>query len=278
MYKNQISLVINSFAGSQGEFSNSIALVEYFKSKKIKVNSVVDINQELNLEKSQRVSRNIRQTYHQSHKLFLVNSSYEVPQVIYNDSLVLTYNQFHLLNEYYSNILNQLNQGKRCHHLRFFKEKLVYPKEEEDDKMCIYCYSQKKVTPLVTLYSNVRNYDDEENNEIISFCEENEMTIKLVDIENDFSAESSSQRYFVLDGKKFELSKFYEALEKRKTKSKYFKEEIEESQIGANAKFGQKNPYNFIEKLKLKKIEEKVVYLNINDFIEDDIKSNVSFN
>ena len=50
----QIDLIINSFNGSSSEFSDSLEIVEFFKNKKYKLSTVIDINQELNFDKEKK--------------------------------------------------------------------------------------------------------------------------------------------------------------------------------------------------------------------------------
>lgn len=114
-------------------------------------------------------------------KLFKINSKYPLPQVIINESLLLLYEEFTILNE--TSYLDKLLSGLICEHIRFFQGKLVYF-HYSDESLCIYCYSQKKTKQQITIVSNIRDISDEENNEIISLCEKNELTLRLIDYEN----------------------------------------------------------------------------------------------
>ena len=48
----QIRIVINSFSGNSIEFSQSEEILNYFNSKGIKINEILDLNQEMVFEKS----------------------------------------------------------------------------------------------------------------------------------------------------------------------------------------------------------------------------------
>ena len=71
--KAQVTLIINSFNGSSSEFQNSLDVVEYFKNKKLKVNSVIDINQELTFDKEKKISQKIRDSFHTVVKISKMN-------------------------------------------------------------------------------------------------------------------------------------------------------------------------------------------------------------
>ena len=323
--KAQVTLIINSFNGSSSEFQNSLDVVEYFKNKKLKVNSVIDINQELTFDKEKKITQNIRDSFHSMGKLFKLNSKYETPQIIINHTLAMTYLQFKHLYENFPSLFLSVLRGEHCHHLRFSGNALVYPTENVQNKegLCIYCYSNTKLEPLITIATDARNSLNEMNNEILSFCEENELTFKLIDIENVFSCDISqyskeiqnkmqSNSFFMIEKEKetYSLEQFWDVLDewrKRKNKegkcrkcgkminpssgidicidcclSKNDSTLNSSNSSGYSSIKGKRNPYNFIEKLKLKKTKD-YTYTDINaeDYLNEDKNSednNMSFN
>ena len=75
----------------------------------------------------------------------------------------------------------------------------------------------------MTLISNVRDYNDEGNNEIISYCEGGNITIKLVDYENSFSDEidddirelcERKEKAIIVEKKVYPISQFFDIFEK----------------------------------------------------------------
>lgn len=306
--RTQIDLIINSFNGSSSEFSDSLEIVEFFKNKRYKLSTVIDINQELNFDKEKKITKNIRMSFHSMGKIFKINAQFPTPQVIFNKELPMTFLQFKLLSENHPSIFYSLLQGKHCSHLRFIGNTLVYPNDtvSEKENICIYCYSNKKINPLVTIFTDFRNDSNELNNEIISFCEENEITLKLIDLDNLFKYDLSQfpteiqkaatikkSSFFIYEKETemFRLDNFFEILERKKNnKNKEGKcikcgKSISISSginicidcclsksdsslsisvnSGQSYKRGKRNPYNFIEKLKLKKIED-FMYADIN--------------
>jgi hypothetical protein len=190
---------------------------------------------------------------------------------------VLTFYEFNTLNE--SSLLDKILTGLECEHVRFFENRIVYPEKIKNLTICIYCYSLKKNKQLVTLISNLRNYNDEENHEILSFCEKNELTINLKDSENPFKDNfkefaAKREKCLIVGDEIVEFESFLEVIEKRlfndqrnTVECNYcgFKMEpsfkkctncilTEKDNECADKKFKKAKNYNFIEKLKLEKI------------------------
>lgn len=47
----KIKIIINSFTGNEQEYKNSEEIINYFRNKKIKLDEVIDINQEMIFDK-----------------------------------------------------------------------------------------------------------------------------------------------------------------------------------------------------------------------------------
>jgi hypothetical protein len=172
--------------------------------------------------------KNIRDSYHKNGKLFKIGNKLPLPQIKIG-SLIISYPEFTILNE--TGYLDKILNGITCHHLRIFNNTIVYAKSNnyEEETICIYCYSLKKKKQVVCAISNWRDYSDEENNEILSFCEKNEITIKLIDNQNPYekplptqsnsdkmnSLISSNQKFVIIDDEIFPFQDFYLALEKK---------------------------------------------------------------
>jgi hypothetical protein len=126
--------------------------------------------------------------------------------------------------------------GAICNHIRMFNNEIVYSRNAQDEfSYCVYCYSRKKKKQTITLISNIRDYKDEENNEVLLFCEGNNLTVRLVDYENYFdeypcvtnmNIDDSSlkqikdlvdkeEKVFLIDQEIFPISEFFEIFEKR---------------------------------------------------------------
>jgi hypothetical protein len=75
--------------------------------------------------------------------------------------------------------------GQVCEHIRFYKKQLAFYKVKTfGENICIYCYSEKKINPSITLICNYRDHNDEENHQILNFLEKNEIPFKVYDYEN----------------------------------------------------------------------------------------------
>ena len=259
----KIPLVINSLNSSKSEFEQSNEIISYFKNKKIKNYSIEDINQDMNFNKETKLSKNIRNSYNKIGKIFKINNSYPLPQIIINNSLSLSYKQFKILIESYPT------------------QNLI----ENSEIICIYCYSLKKINKDLFLCCNLRDSENQIINEILSYCEDNQITIEIVDYENLYYYNLSKysdkiinkinkkEDFCIIGNNISELDNYYNLLEKEKI----LKEKKNNFQI-PNLRFEnslnypifkKKNPYNFIEKLKLNGINE--VAFNINDISNSSI-------
>lgn len=265
------------------------------------------------------IQKDIREQFYKAGVLFKINASFPIPQVIINNSLVLSYNEFISLNE--SDLLMKIVKGEICHHIRFYNSEIIHPLQ--DNGRCIYCYSEKKKNSTVTAIIDQRNYFSEENHEMLSFCEKNDMTILLYDIENPFlnsnsenkmvndflrrmtkaviidnEAESLENFFYLLDKKcslspttnnkcsecgsiiecSVKLKKCFDCLMGRKrSMSSSISSSLEYSNNNNTVQqYSKKNPYNFIEKLKLKKLshDEENIY---NEEENDDINNECTF-
>ena len=254
----KISLIINSFMASNKETQESNEIIDYFNNKKIKIFSIFDINQEMNF--SQKINKNIRFSFYQMGKIFKINQKFDLPQIKINN-LILNYNQFKILTENYYNFFIKILTGKKCFHLRFFENNLVFP-FDFNNNFCIYCYSEKKINKIVSIVCDQKNYFDENLNEILTFCEENEITFEIFDYENSFQYENlpnfikknviNKKFSLFVNKKEIEYENFWDEIKniKKINKKFYFKNDVK------NVNFNEKKCYNFIEKLKLKKINE----------------------
>ena len=183
----QITLVINSLNSSKSEFEQSNEIISYFKSKKIKNYIIEDINQEMNFNKETKLNKNIRTSYNKIGKIFKINNTYSIPQIIINNKLILSYKQFKNFSESYPFLFQKIITGKNCCHIRFFEDEMVYPTQsliDNSEIICIYCYSLKKIKKHVFLSCNLRDSYNKIINDILTYCEDNQITIDLVDYEN----------------------------------------------------------------------------------------------
>ena len=172
----QITLVINSLNSSKSEFEQSNEIISYFKSKKIKNYIIEDINQEMNFNKETKLNKNIRTSYNKIGKIFKINNK-----------LILSYKQFKNFSESYPFLFQKIITGKNCCHIRFFEDEMVYPTQsliDNSEIICIYCYSLKKIKKHVFLSCNLRDSYNKIINDILTYCEDNQITIDLVDYEN----------------------------------------------------------------------------------------------
>jgi hypothetical protein len=211
--------------------------------------------------------------------MFKINSKLTLPQVIIDESLVLTYQQFLTLNE--SGYLDKLMNKTVCQHIRFFKNDIVYARGRMSDSFCIYCYSNKKIKKQISVICNLRDYFDEENNELLSYCEKNEMRFEVFDYDNQFEITNpkiktllktlKSKTIIIGDNYSEPLSfeEFYEMKINPRCDSCGKKISFGLSRCGIclsgasnttadsseKKKPEKKNPYNFIEKLQLTKLE-----------------------
>ena len=202
-----------------------------------------------------------------------------IPQLIINKFLVLSFQEFTILNE--SGLLDKLKNNEICTHIRFYNSKIVYYKKIDD--LCIYCYSQKKIGSNIIIFFDYRNYFNEENHYLLFLCENNFIKFKIYDYENPFYAVDSfidllqeQKNVIIIDNEVISFKMFFETFEKKflnnnnniynkcmlceKKLNKTFelkkcincKEQINE--YSSNKYMIKKiNPNNFIEKLKLKK-------------------------
>ena len=253
----KISLIINSFSANK-ESQESNEIIDYFNNKKIKIFSMIDINQEMNF--TEKINKNIRISYYKMGKIYKINKKFDLPQIKINN-LILNYNQFKILNDNYNNFFNKILLGKNCLHLRFFNNNLVFP-FDFNNNFCIYCYSEKKINKIVSIVCDQKNYFDENLNEILTFCEENEITFEIFDYENSFQYENlpnfikknviNKKFSLFINKKEIEYENFWDEIKNIKKINKKFYIKNDEK----NVNFNEKNCYNFIEKLKLKKINE----------------------
>lgn len=119
--------------------------------------------------------------------------------------------------------------GLICTHVRIYENEIVYlPSTLDEFSYCIYCYSNKKKKQMITLIANIRDYNDEENNDIFNFIEANNVTVKLVDYENYLKQEEEldknldifllvdkKEKVFLINHEVFPISVFFEVIEKR---------------------------------------------------------------
>ena len=192
-------------------------------------------------------------------KIYKINKKFDLPQIKI-ENLILNYNQFKILNDNYNNFFNKILLGKNCLHLRFFNNNLVFP-IDFNNNFCIYL-QRKKINKIVSIVCDQKNYFDENLNEILTFCEENEITFEIFDYENAFQYENlpnfikkniiNKKFSLFINKKEIEYENFWDEIKniKKINKKFYFKNDEK------NVNFNEKNCYNFIEKLKLKKINE----------------------
>ncbi len=284
----QITLVINSLNSSKSEFEQSNEIISYFKSKKIKNYIIEDINQEMNFNKETKLNKNIRTSYNKIGKIFKINNKYSIPQIIINNKLILSYKQFKNFSESYPFLFQKIITGKNCCHIRFFEDEMVYPTQsliDNSEIICIYCYSLKKIKKQVFLSCNLRDSYNKIINDILTYCEDNQITIDLVDYENLYYYNLSmysqeinekinlKEDFCVVGNYISDLDNFYELIEKERINNE-IKNNFKLPNIRFDNNFNypifkKKNPYNFIEKLKLNGINE--VVFNINDISNSSI-------
>jgi hypothetical protein len=84
----KISLIINSFSANK-ESQESNEIIDYFNNKKIKIFSMIDINQEMNF--NEKINKNIRISYYKMGKIYKINKKFDLPQIKINN-LILNYN------------------------------------------------------------------------------------------------------------------------------------------------------------------------------------------
>jgi hypothetical protein len=136
-------------------------------------------------------------------KIYKLDGKFQLPQIIIEDSLVINYQQLQTLNE--SGLLDKLVHFSQCEHIRFYKNTVAYAKTADD--LCIYCYSKKKTTKQVTIFCNFRDCSDEDNNDIINFCETNELKFELIDTVNNKSS-LVKEKTIIFNGKYDEPYRF----------------------------------------------------------------------
>lgn len=184
---------------------------------------------------SLEIKVNIREHFHKLGKIFKINSKFPLPQIIVNESLVLSYYEFTLLLE--TSLLDKIINGLTCEHIRFYTNKIAFASALENNisfyetSLCVYCYSLKKKKQQITVICNYREYTDEENDEIFSFCEKNNLTMRIYDYENNFISPLSGENFYageifkeilkkkekclIIDDEVIPYEKFYEAVEKK---------------------------------------------------------------
>ena len=168
------------------------------------------------------ITTQIRDQFHKQKLLYKINSKFSLPQITIGDDLVLSFEEFELLNE--CGLFDKIMNGSICNHIRIFNNEVVYSSSLLDEfSYCIYCYSLKKKKQIVTLIANKRDNNDEENNEILSYCEGSNITIKLVDYENSFSDEIEDdirelcrrkEKAVIIDKKVYPISQFFDIFDK----------------------------------------------------------------
>lgn len=164
----------------------------------------------------------------------------------------------------------------QCEHVRIFENRIVYPEPTQNFNMCIYCYSLKKNKQLVTLICNFRNYNNEENHEVISFCEKNELTTNILDYENSFNSKelvAQKEKYIIIEDDVVGFNSFFEIIEKKLFNDQRntvdclfcgYKMEpsvkkcmncilMEKDNEYSDKKIRKNKNYNFIEKLQIRK-------------------------
>lgn len=212
-----VSIIINSFNGNIEEYSKSQNILHILKSKQIPIYEIVDINQEMVFNQANKIKSNIRQHYHEKGYLYYINSKLDIPQAKIGKHLLVNYEQF--INLLECNVLDRIIANDLCDHVRFFQDQIAYVKTENDIEMCIYCYSKKKVNPKFQFFVPWRNSNDETIDDILSFCEENKITLVLNDIENRICSGSDlhdfSKPFFIFDNEKFQLDAFYDIVDKK---------------------------------------------------------------
>lgn len=142
-----------------------------------------------------------------------------------NESLVLNYEHFITLNE--NGILEKIFFEKMCYHIRFFRNEIIHLRNNDDSQLCIYCYSSKKIKQNIVILANFLDSNDEELNEILTFIEKNEITLKIIDYENfckekiknlDFTLISAlvskKENCILTDDEILPFESFYQAMEK----------------------------------------------------------------
>jgi hypothetical protein len=256
--------------------TNPANSLELLKQKKLKISEILDINQELVFDKERKLRGKIREHFHQLGKIYKINSKLSLPQVIINDSLILSFNEFSLLNE--TRLIEKISAGITCDHIRFYDNKIVYSQTDEDG-VCIYCYSMKKIKQTVVYLCNQRDYLDETNHEIFSFCEKNQITMKIIDYENMNNNLNcnyqeiykpyleNKQNCLFIDDEHVPLESFYDALEKRFIKSSTLQCKNCGSKISADSSLGLKKCFECllgVEKKEMLKDYNKGNYPGMN--------------
>ena len=212
----------------------------------------------------------------------MVNNKFLIPQLILNENTVLSFEEFILLHE--SQILFRILNNINCFHFRIFKNEVVYFKDKYND--CIYCYSEKKQKQSVIVYLDKSNHLNVENNDILTFLEDNEITMNVIDIKNNKSKDNLNKEKGVLIKEKFYL--FTEAKELiKKNKSNmlnteglinsqsFYLEQKENNNYKIKQKrnynlYNKNNPYNFIFKLQLhnKRNNYSLTEINTNNLLD----------
>lgn len=176
-----ILVVITSLQSSAFEYANSMQALSILQGLNLKY-LCKDINQEMVLSYQEKIKTGIRQKYRDDGIIYLINKKMSLPQIHIGDSLVLNFTQFKALQE--SSLLVPIVNKLNCQHVRFYKDSIEYVKTSEDSETCIYCYSEKRVNVKFTFLLNKRDSYDEEVHIVSSICEENRISLKILDIDN----------------------------------------------------------------------------------------------
>jgi hypothetical protein len=225
------------------------------------------------------MTKGIREQYHKAGIIYKIDNKYSLPQIILNDELVFSFEQFKVSID--TGLFDKILNKTACNHTRFHKGQVVYSgRDKYDEKMCIYCYSNKKTKQHITLISNFRMYEGDEgceNNELLSYVETSNITIRLIDYENCFSQiKNVDQKLMVMVERKEKCFLINNVIFPFITLDDFI-EKVEESQLTLNSlcficgkitynnkctfckspletfkpSHKKPNPYNFLTKLKL---------------------------
>jgi hypothetical protein len=231
--------------------------------------------------------------------MFRINSKLVLPQIIIEDNLVLTFQQFSVLNE--SGYLDKLINRTVCEHIRFYRNDIAYVRVKQSESVCIYCYSNKKLKKQISVICNMRDYFDDENNELLTYCEKNEIRFEVFDYENEFEITNPKIRNLIKVNKSkaiivgenysepMAFDEFYELKINPRCDSCGKKISFGSSRCGLclsgasnttadsseKKRPERKNPYNFIEKLQLgKKNYENVAKKEVQKILNYSFGSN----
>ena len=219
------------------------------------------------------IKQNLRDHYHKQGKLYKIYSKFILPQVIIENCLVLTFPQMQILHE--TGLLDKLINKTICEHVRFFNNDIVYFKYKNSENICIYCYSNKKLKKQLSLICNKRDYSDEDNHKIFSYCEQKELKFEVYDYENVFECNDKMRslkkiKHVILSNSPKEMLSYEDFYMLNINPKCYCGKKLDLGQnkcgvcsnnsscltaTSSEKKVEKKNPYNFIEKLQLNKKE-----------------------